>query len=100
MDLTPLLLVAQLATSGTNALTPCEVTIVPAVGFGDDHLKVFAPWPSGQFVFKPGGSGFMTSDGALGIKVGWQRGVHGRLTIERRRIDGAASSLRSEINGG
>jgi len=51
-------------------------------------------------VFKPGGAGFITPDGSLGMKFGWTRGVGGKLRIEGRRLDAPASALRSDIPNG
>ena len=50
-------------------------------------------------MFRPGGSGFRTRDGALGMKFPWWRGdgVRGHLRIEGRRLDGDAPPLRSEF---
>jgi hypothetical protein len=69
---------------------------------GNAQLSVgpFGIWPDGAVVFRPGGPGFITSDGALGMKFGWQRGVRGRLRIEGRRLDARASPLRSEVDNG
>jgi hypothetical protein len=79
----------------------CVVTVAPPGGeVGDSRLTVVIGWPEGEVVFKPGGPGFVTSDGALGMKFGWYRGVRGRLTIEGRRLDGDATPLRSEVNNG
>ena len=97
MELAILALLGQLLSGGA---VPCDGTLHPSNGLGDERLRVFAPSPDGEFVFKPGGSGFVTNDGALGIKFGWQRGISGRLTIEGRRIDAEAPPLRSEVNGG
>ena len=57
-------------------------------------------WPDGTIVFRPGGPGFVTDDGALGMKWGWRRAVRGPLRIEGRRLDGAAPPLRAEIPTG
>ena len=57
-------------------------------------------WENGTIVFAPGGPGFVTPDGALGMKFGWMRAARGRLAITGRRLDGAAPPLRSEINSG
>lgn len=69
---------------------------------GNDQISVgpFGIWPGGEVIFKPGGPGFVTSDGALGMKFGWQRGIRGRLTITGRRLDAEAPPLRSEVNNG
>jgi hypothetical protein len=83
------------------AAQACAVTVPPPGNeFGDSRLTVVIGWPNGEVVFRPGGPGFVTSDGALGMKFGWYRGVRGRLTIEGRRLDGDAAPLRSEVNNG
>jgi hypothetical protein len=58
----------------------------------------FGLWKDGTIIFQPGGSGFVTQDGALGMKFGWTRGVPGKLKISGRRLDGDAPPLRAEIN--
>ena len=69
---------------------------------GNDQISVgpFGIWPNGEVIFRPGGPGFITSDGALGMKFGWQRGIRGTLTITGRRLDAEAPPLRSEVNNG
>jgi hypothetical protein len=69
---------------------------------GNPVLSVgpFGLWPDGTVVFKPGGPGFVTRDGGLGMKFGWTRGVPGKLTVSGRRLDGAAPPLMSEMNSG
>jgi hypothetical protein len=57
-------------------------------------------WPDGTVVFRPGGPGYITDDGALAMKWGWRRAVRGQLRIEGRRLDGPAGPLRSEIPAG
>src|ERR1700747_2339634 len=42
--------------------------------------------PEGTVVFEPGGPGFVTHDGSLGMKWGWWRGVRGQLEIEGHRL--------------
>ncbi len=70
--------------------------------YGNPLLSVgpFGLWPDGTVVFKPGGPGFVTRDGGLGMKFGWTRGVPGKLAISGRRVDGVAPPLISEINSG
>ena len=70
--------------------------------FGNRQLSLgpFGLWPDGTVVFKPGGAGFITPDGWLGMKFGWTRGVRGQLRIEGRRLDAPASPLRSHVPGG
>lgn len=70
--------------------------------YGNPQLSLgpFGLWPDGIVVFQPGGSGFITPDGSLGMKFGWTRGVRGQLRIDGRRLDAPASPLRSEIPKG
>jgi hypothetical protein len=70
--------------------------------YGNRQVSVgpFGLWPEGRVVFKPGGAGFLTRDGSLGMKFGWRRGVPGQLRIEGRRLDAAASPLRAEVPNG
>ena len=60
----------------------------------------FGLWPEGTITFRPGGAGFVTRSGALGMKFGWTRGVAGELRITGRRLDAEASPLRSEVPTG
>jgi hypothetical protein len=90
----------------------CAVTTPNGIAAGEDHpdpssygnaqvsVGPFGLWPDGTVVFKPGGAGFITRDGSLGMKFGWRRGVSGQLRIEGRRIDAFAPRLRSEVPGG
>jgi len=68
--------------------------------YGNTLLSTIGLWPGGTIVFRPGGAGFVTPDGALGMKFGWARGIPGRLQITGRRLDGAAAPLASEIPDG
>lgn len=88
----------------------CAVTTPNGIAAGEDHpdpgsygnaqVSVVGLWPDGTVVFKPGGAGFITRDGSLGMKFGWRRGVSGQLRIEGRRIDAVAPPLRSEVPDG
>lgn len=66
--------------------------------YGNALLSVgpFGLWPNGTVVFKPGGAGFQTQEGALGMKFGWTRGIRGKLNVSGRRIDADAPPLRFE----
>jgi hypothetical protein len=102
----------QRAPTDAPATDACEVTAPNGIVAGSEQRESwshgnaevsvgpFGIWPEGTVVFRPGGPGFITSDGALGMKFGWQRGIRGRLRIEGRRLDGPASPLRSEVNNG
>ena len=91
--------------------TPCAVTTPNGVvadggeihrnSHGTAKLSVgpFGLWPDGTVVLKPGGPGFVTPEGWLGMKFGWQRSVRGRLTIKGRRLDGSAPALLAESGG-
>jgi hypothetical protein len=70
--------------------------------YGNALLSIgpFGLWPDGTVIFKPGGAGFQTSDGALGMKFGWTRGGRGQIAVTGRRLDGDAPPLRSHFNGG
>lgn len=102
----------SLPVAAAEAPASCEVTtpngIVAASeqpepgSYGNKELSVgpFGLWPNGTVVFRPGGAGFVTRDGSLGMKFGWHRGVSGRLEIEGRRIDAPAPRLQAEIPDG
>ena len=89
-----------LSTASAQVADSCPVTIQDDIGsgrrYGDWQLSTVL-WEQGEFVFKRDGSGFVTPDGALGIKVPWWRGVRGTLHIEGRRLDADAPPLRSEF---
>ena len=70
-------------------------------GYGNEQLSVgpFGLWPEGTVVFRPGGPGFLTRDGSLCMKFGWQRAVRGALVISGRRLDASAPALRALISG-
>ena len=63
-------------------------------------IRPFGLWPEGTVIFKPGGAGFLTGEGALGMKFGWMRGVRGLLKIEGHRLDAPALALRSHVPAG
>jgi hypothetical protein len=95
-----------------TADAPCNVTVPNGVvaglserqegSYGNTQLSVgpFGLWPNGTVVFRPGGSGFVTRDGALGMKFGWRRGVRGKLKVTGHRVDGTAPPLRLDANNG
>jgi hypothetical protein len=85
----------------SSDVIPCAVTLpnAPDQVFENPQLAV-SVWREGTVVFKPGGPGFVLSDGALSMKFGWQRRVHGALTITGRRLDATASPLRANIPSG
>jgi hypothetical protein len=74
----------------------CAVTHPQGGVYGNDSLAAVLP-ENGTFVFKPGGPGFVDTDGALGIKVGWDARKRGTLLVKGRRLDGAAGPARAYI---
>ena len=95
-----------------QAVVECAVTIPNGIAAGEDHpdrgsygnaqvsVGPFGLWSDGTVVFTPGGAGFITRDGSLGMKFGWRRGISGQLKIEGRRVDALAPPLRSEVSSG
>lgn len=106
------LAVAVMPPSFLSAQTPrpdsCHVTAPNGIvlgpsgrnegNYGNALLSVgpFGLWPNGTVVFKPGGAGFQTKEGALGMKFGWTRNIQGKLNVTGRRIDTDAPPLRFE----
>jgi hypothetical protein len=98
--------------SAPQSNVDCAVTTPNGIAAGEDHadpgsygnadvsVGPFGLWPEGTVVFKPGGAGFITRDGSLGMKFGWRRGVSGQLKIDGRRVDAVAPPLRSEVPSG
>ena len=95
-----------------KASSSCPVTIgrksdiSPAEFFGagsahwNGNLYVGALWPDGTIVFRPDGPGSVYPDGSVGMKIAWYRGngLHGKLTIQGKRLDAPAPSLRAEFS--
>ena len=82
-------------TAAAESPVPCDLTRPNGKGpppqdlnhfYGNASLAVDL-WPDGTIVFKPDGGGFVQSDGSLGIKFAWWRGVRGELTTDGRRLD-------------
>jgi len=102
----------ELLAAAAQPAVACEVTRPNGIVAGSEQpepnsygnrqlsLGPFGLWPDGTVVFKPGGAGFITPDGSLGMKFGWTRGVRGQLRIEGRRLDAPASPLRSHVPSG
>jgi hypothetical protein len=72
----------------------------PAGGNHGNDALVTGLWPDGKVVFKPGGPGSVSEDGALGMKWPWWRLVQGSLTLQGRRLDAAAPPMRAHIPHG
>lgn len=74
----------------------CPVTLTSGGIYGKGGLQATLPL-KGRFVFKPGGPGFVDSDGALGIKFGWERRVKGTLSVGGHRLDGPSAPARAYL---
>jgi hypothetical protein len=85
----------------------CEVTqpngvVAGSVGkeplsYGNALLST-SLWPNGTIEFKPGGPGFVTRDGGLGMKFFWRKAVQGTLNVTGRRMGDAALQLRLQAD--
>jgi hypothetical protein len=101
--------VFDFANTGTarTAVQPFECPVTPPNGetytgepAGGNHgntALVTWLWPNGKIVFRPGGAGFVLSDGALSMKFGWWRRITGSLRVEGRRLDADAPPMRASI---
>jgi hypothetical protein len=71
--------------------------------FGSELLRVNL-WPRGKLRagILPSGGSFATvdDDGSIHAKLGWWRGVPGRLAIRGRRLDAPAPPLHAHVGGG
>lgn len=67
---------------------------------GNGKLWTLVWWSDGTLNYPPGGPGIILPDGALQVKVGWWRGVKGKLTIEGHRLDVDGPPLRARIPEG
>jgi hypothetical protein len=94
-------LLAALASSALQAEQPqiapiiCQVTR-PSGGLLENAFLSVGLYT--KYVFRPGGQGFVDSDGALGIKVLWTRKVRGQLQVGGKRLDGHAPPARAYIS--
>ncbi len=87
----------------------CAVTIPPqrttsSFNYGNAGLRVAIYWPRGILPAgeRPDGSLYarINPDGSISAKVGWWRGVAGKLTITGRRLDRRARPARAEVPEG
>lgn len=80
------------AEEGPSKPVQCAVTRPGGGLLENESLSVGL---SSRYVFRPGGPGFVDSDGALGIKVLWTRKVRGSLEIGGKRLDGDSPPARA-----
>jgi hypothetical protein len=118
LGLIPLLLLTgagdgqQVSAPAPQTTIACAVTAPNGVAAGEEQpdpgsygnrdvsVGPFGLWPDGTVIFKPGGAGFVTRSGALGMKFGWRRSVSGQLRIDGHRLDATAPPLRAEVPSG
>jgi hypothetical protein len=86
-------------------------TVRPGAGFtaagfnyGNAYLRAHLYWPRGVLVAgvlpNGGAMAIVNRDGSIRAKLGWWRGLPGRLTITGRRVDRRAPPLRADIPSG
>jgi hypothetical protein len=72
--------------------------------FGTARLRTAIYWPRGTLVagIRPGGGAMaiVNPDGSIWVKLGWWRGVRGKLVIRGRRLDAPAPPLRARVPAG
>jgi hypothetical protein len=78
----------------TGASGICRITQPQGGRLQNDFLSVTLP---SKFVFEPQGPGFVDVDGALGMKVPWERKRKGLLQVGGHRLDGAAAPARAYL---
>ena len=81
----------------TRAARPGAVRSAAGFDVGGSGLRVQLGWPNGILAagILPDGASRATVDekGAIHLKLGWWRGIAGRLGVVGRRLDGAALPL-------
>jgi hypothetical protein len=96
---------AALAVGG-SAASACPVTIPASSGtagfnYGSARLRAALYWSHGIVIAGrlPDGGAMASIDshGAIYVKLGWWRGVPGRLLVSGRRIDAPAPPLRASV---
>jgi hypothetical protein len=72
--------------------------------YGTSRLAVELYWPRGLLPAGrlPDGGSYATvnRDGSITAKVGWWRGVRGKLRVSGQRLDSSASPLRADVPNG
>jgi hypothetical protein len=72
-----------------------------AFNYGNAYLRADLSWSNGTLIagILPGGGSRATinRDGSIWAKLGWWRGVRGRLVVWGRRLDVHAPPLRADV---
>jgi hypothetical protein len=98
-------------TAGSCPVTIPEWTVRPRSGFtaaafnyGNARLRAHLYWPRGTItagtLSNGGAMAIVNTDGSISAKLGWWRGVAGRLAITGRRLDRRGPPLRADVPGG
>jgi hypothetical protein len=97
--------------SATTAVKRCPVTLPDknvskarrGFNYGNASIRV-ALWPKGKLVAGPLPDGAIYAeikpDGSIEAKLGWWRGVAGRLSVKGVRLDRPAPRLRAHVPDG
>jgi hypothetical protein len=105
-----LLELASTANAGSCAVTVPNRIVRPGAGmsaaafnYGNASLRAHI-WPHGTLLAGtlPNGGVWATvsRDGSISAKLGWWRGLPGKLVISGRRLDAAAPPLRAHVPDG
>lgn len=102
--------------SPSAVASSCPVTIpkrtaLPDAGFtaagfnyGGRYLRAHLHWPRGRLIagtLPDGGSmATINPDGSIHLKLGWWRGLSGKLAIRGRKLDASAPPLRANVPDG
>jgi len=88
----------------TRGARPGPVPAADGFNYGSAGLRVHLGWPNGRLaagILPDGGSmATVAEDGSIHAKLGWWRGVPGRLTLTGRRLDAAAPRLTAHVPSG
>lgn len=91
-------------TAPTRSATPGAGAGPAGFNYGAGRLRAHLSWRNGTLAagIRPDGGSMATveEDGSIHVKLGWWRGVAGRLTIAGRRLDGRAPALESHVPSG
>jgi hypothetical protein len=83
---------------------PGEGFTASGFNYGSNRLRAHLYWPKGKLAagIRPDGSAMaiVNPDGTIYAKVGWWRGVAGRLVVTGRRLDAHAPRLRADVSDG
>jgi hypothetical protein len=107
-------LVSSTATASGSPALSCPVTIPTRTAdgsagpggfnYGSTKLKAELYWPRGTLpagILPDGGSyASVLDDGSIWLKLGWWRGLAGKLVITGHRLDHPAPPLRAEVPDG